>query len=83
MIHGYDTGAINDFGLRRMREVSITAEPSLLRSLAKFMTDVATEMESRATLIHPNWHRHLPNALKQELGCDVIVCAPDSAAPRS
>jgi hypothetical protein len=83
MICGYDTRTVNEYGLREMCEVSITAKPVLLRSLAKLMEDAASEMESAgAAVIHPNWHRHLPDALKRELGYDVIVCVAESMAPR-
>ena len=77
MIYGYDTRTVNESGLQEMGEVSIRAEPSLLRSLARHIDHVASEMESAgASVVHPHWHRHLPDALKRELGCDVIVCAP-------
>jgi hypothetical protein len=40
MIYGYDTRTVNVYGLREMCEVSITAKPALLRSLAKFLEEL-------------------------------------------
>jgi site-specific recombinase XerC len=78
MIYGYDLETINEYGLRRMRDVSIAAGPSSLRSLAQFIIDVAAEIEDDAGSKNPNWHRHLPAALKQELGCDIVICGPEA-----
>ena len=76
MIHGYDDATLNEHGLKQMREVSISASPASLRALAAFMTSAAEELESGP--VHANWHRHIPNELRCEIGCDVVVLAPAS-----
>jgi hypothetical protein len=70
MIYGYDSRAINEYGLKQMREISLMASADSLRSLARFLTDCADELET-ATSTH--WHRHTSTSLQRELGCDVIV----------
>jgi len=70
MIYGYEYRAINEDGLKHMREISVAASPLALRHLAQFLIDCADQLES-STLIQS--HRHIPDWLEREIGCDVIV----------
>lgn len=76
MIFGYDSKVVNEFGLKQMREVSLQIPAADLRELAKFLSKSADELELAES---PSWHRHLPEALRQKLGCDVIVLNADAA----
>jgi hypothetical protein len=70
MIYGYDSRTINEYGLKQMREISVTASPVALRELAQFLMECADELEASAS---NHWHRHASCALRREVGCDVIV----------
>ena len=70
MIYGYDSRTVNEFGLKEMREVSISASPDAIRELARFLMQCADELESA---ISPHWHRHAPESIQRVVGCDVIV----------
>lgn len=81
MIYGYPVRTINEFGLNELREVSISASPELLRSLARCLFDAAIELESGPKSAH--WHRHLPRKLSDELGCDIVVIQDSNRAGES
>jgi hypothetical protein len=70
MVYGYDCRTINEYGLKQLREISLAVSPNDLRSLAEFLKDTANELE-QATSGH--WHRHVPDALRRNIGCDVII----------
>ena len=73
MIYGYDSRTINEYGLKQMREISVSAHPEALRALAEFLVEAASELESKEVSSH--WHKHLPSEMKKTLGCDVVVLA--------
>ncbi len=70
MIYGYDSQTLNEYGLKQLREISLAVSPEDLRELANFLQDSADELEGA---VSGHWHRHLPDALRRRLGCDVIV----------
>ena len=70
MIYGYDSRTVNEYGLRQMKEVSVSASPEALRGLAAFLVATAEELEGAAS---GHWHRHIPSSLKKQLECDLIV----------
>jgi hypothetical protein len=70
MIYGYDSRTINEYGLKQMREVSVSVDPDDLRALAEFLTDAADELEGG---VSGHWHKHAPDSLRRRLGCDFIV----------
>lgn len=74
MIYGYVSRTLNEYGLKQMREVTISASPNDLREVAAFLSEVADELDSHAVSVQ--FHRHLPPELKQAIGCDVIVVRP-------
>jgi hypothetical protein len=76
MIYGYGGAAINEYGLREMREVSLAAPDAALRELARFIAKCADEAEKAKSI---NWHRHSPESLAKDLGCDVIVLRENGA----
>lgn len=78
MIYGYDSCTVNDYGLKQMREISISANPASMRGLAEFLIQTAGELESTAVSIQ--WHRHAPTQLARELGCDVVLLAAEFGA---
>jgi len=76
VIYGYVNQIVNEqFGLAQMREVSIAATPASLRSLAEFLQAAADDLDAEPRSVL--WHLHIPDDLRQSLGCDVIVLAPD------
>lgn len=72
MIYGYDydSRTLNEYGLKQLREISIAVTPEDLRELAAFLQDSAEELTGAAS---SHWHRHMPDALRRRIGCDVIV----------
>jgi hypothetical protein len=70
MIYGYDSGVLNEDGLKQMREISIASGADNLRELAAFLLQAADDMEQAKSA---QWHRHVLEALQQALKCDVIV----------
>ena len=70
MIYGYDSKTLDEYGLKQMKEVSLGCSPSTVRELAKFLFEAADELE-QAESIH--WHKHAPERLQRQIGCDVIV----------
>jgi len=70
MIYGYDSGTINEYGLRQMREISVAVSPDDLRALAEFLTSAADELQGG---VSDHWHKHVSDSLQRRLGCDVIV----------
>lgn len=70
MIYGYAQRVINSYGLQEMREISISASPSGLRELAKFLLDTADEMDGE---LSPGWHRHAPDQIRRDVDCEVVV----------
>ncbi|MEZ5988373.1 MAG: hypothetical protein R3F30_04490 [Planctomycetota bacterium] len=70
MIYGYDSRTVNEHGLREMREVSLDLAPDALRELAGFLLASAEELDGS---VSEHWHRHAPKALRDRLGCDVVV----------
>ena len=83
MIYGYDTKVVNEYGLRQMREISISLSPKGLRALADFLLEAANELESAKSRLEAanepesaesrNWHRHSPSSVHQEVGCDIVI----------
>jgi hypothetical protein len=74
MIYGYVNQIVNEeFGLAQMREISVSAPSASLRALAEFLRTAAEELDAKPRSVH--WHMHLPNELRESLGCDVIVTA--------
>jgi hypothetical protein len=70
MIYGYDSRTINEYGLKQLREISLAVSPDNLRELAEFLRESADELEGASSA---HWHRHMPDALRRKVGCDVIV----------
>ena len=70
MIYGYDSRAINEFGLKQMREISVSVSPEVLRELAGFLSDAADELEGA---VSDHWHRHASDDLQRKVGCDLII----------
>ena len=73
MVYGYDSRVVNEFGLRQMREVTVATKPEVLRTLAAFLLDAATELESSEVSAH--WHKHASRELARAMGCDFIIAA--------
>jgi hypothetical protein len=71
VIYGYDDQASEDEGPKTMREVSIRAPSDVLRKFSEFLVGVADEIDQSPVSRH--WHRHVPGALRKELGCDIII----------
>jgi hypothetical protein len=69
MIYGYDSRTINQYGLKEMREISLSAGPAVLRDLARFLMQCADDLETGS--VHS--HRHVSAGLQRDIGCDVIV----------
>jgi hypothetical protein len=72
MIYGYEMRAVNERGLKQMREISIQSSPETVRELAAFLLVQAADLEAAASR---SWHRHAPDELQRKLGFDVIVLA--------
>lgn len=71
MIYGYTAGKkLNAEGLRKLSEVSLSVPSPVLRELAAFLLEYADEVDGA----NINWHRHAPEQLATNLGCDVIIC---------
>lgn len=70
MIYGYDSRTMNEYGLKQLREISLAVAPEDLRELGFFLQEAAEELEGAAS---DHWHRHLPDALRRKVGCDVII----------
>ena len=70
MIYGYGSKAVNEFGLMRMSEISLSASPTALRGLAAFLLLAADASENAAS---EHWHKHVPKVLRDSLECDVVV----------
>jgi hypothetical protein len=76
MIYGYVDRIVNErVGHAQMREVSIAAAAASLRALAAFLRSAADELDAEPRSVL--WHLHVPEDLRQALGCDVVVGAPD------
>ena len=71
MIYGYDIRTLNEYGLKQMREISITASPDALRQMSEFLAEAARELEDSAASSH--WHKHVPSTLQKAIGCDVVI----------
>jgi hypothetical protein len=54
VVYGYGGDAINEHGLREMREVSLFATVDTLRELASFILDTADELQSAD--VSASWH---------------------------
>ena len=77
MIYGYDTEqTLNEHSLRQMREISIKADPGALRRVATFLNEAADDLETGTR--SSSWHRHAPDQLQRDLGCDLIVLSNTS-----
>ncbi len=76
MIYGYDEKTINQYGLKQMREISLSVSADTLREISAHLLSVANELESAET---SNWHKHLPSELRNKTGCDVIVIPPQDS----
>lgn len=78
MIYGYeeDSRPLNEYGLKRLREVTLSVTADELRKVAAFLAAAADEMETGPVSIH--WHRHAPSELRKAIGCDVIVSGPET-----
>lgn len=78
MIYGYDDGvSLNEYGLKRLKSLSIATSPDTLRALAEFLFKVAAEMESSDQL-HDNWHRHTSRNLEERIECEIAVLANET-----
>lgn len=75
MLYGYVSDQLNPDGLFRMKEVTVSASPCVLRDLAQFVLDAADELEHEHK--SNQWHRHAPSALQKMLGCEFIVLSPN------
>jgi hypothetical protein len=71
MVYGYNARAINEFGLKELREVTFATSPEVLRALADSLKEAAEELEGANSI---QWHRHIPTSLSKLLGCDVVIC---------
>ena len=69
MVYGYDVETLNEYGLKRMREISIAASPAALRELAAFLLLTADEAEEASD----HWHRHAPTSITDGLECELVV----------
>lgn len=81
MIYGYTRATVNEFGLSEMKEVTFAMSASQLRVVARFLLDMAQEMDAGSfakcshkhlTTTHPDW-KTLPGA------AEVIVMPPVAA----
>lgn len=70
MIYGYERQTVNEYGLKEMREISVAASSGALRELASFILEKADEVENVTSI---QWHRHIPELLAEQLGCDFII----------
>ncbi|PQO36945.1 hypothetical protein C5Y96_07220 [Blastopirellula marina] len=78
MIYGYDDEVpLNDYGLKRLKSLSIAASPDTLRALAGFLYEAAAEMESSDRL-HSNWHRHPTADFAERIECEIAVLANET-----
>jgi len=75
MIYGYGRKTVSDKGMLELKEVSIIASVANLRSLAGFIEDAANQLETEESP-SANWHRHIADAVAQDISCDVVVSAP-------
>lgn len=70
MIYGYESQTLSEYGLKRMREISLSASPAILRELAAFLLQTADDAEKAAS---DHWHRHVSKTISDGLECDFIV----------
>jgi hypothetical protein len=73
MVYGYDVEIMNEYGLRRMSEISLAASPASLRELAAFLLLAADEAENA---VSEHWHKHAPSSVRDGLECDFVVLKP-------
>jgi hypothetical protein len=82
MIYGYSRASINEYGLLELREVTLSLSPERLRLLARFLAQMAEELESDASP-SSSWHRHLsawnPKWSNPGNIADVVVVRPEDA----
>lgn len=79
MIYGYVNRIVDDrFGLAQMSEVSVATTAESLRALSVFLREAADELEAEPRSVL--WHIHVPDGLREGLGCDFIVGAPDDGS---
>lgn len=75
MIFGYSEKIIDEYGQHKLHEITIEASPDSILKVAKQLELVAINMKQ---MDHPSlqWHKHLPDELASEMGCDIIIVFP-------
>jgi hypothetical protein len=70
MIFGYASSIVGEHGLLQMKELTIAVRPEVLRQIARFLDETASELENAAS---ESWHRHCDDELSRAVGCEIIV----------
>lgn len=79
MIYGYARKTVNEYGLLELGEVTLMMEPAQIRTVGRFLLDIAMQMEAASRT--QGWHRHLsswtPDWSSEKGQPDVIVTFPE------
>ncbi|MCP4774052.1 MAG: hypothetical protein GY880_07425 [Planctomycetaceae bacterium] len=70
MVFGRMKAELDDSGLLQMGEVTLAVTKSELRDIAYKLIEISDQIPDEPT---QNWHRHIPDALANKIGCDVVV----------
>lgn len=78
-IYGYPEKKINEYGLLKMKEITFSVSPSILRDISKFFEETAALME--AGNFETCSHRHIQNIItdwdRRFPDSDIIIIPPE------
>jgi hypothetical protein len=78
MVSGYSRAQLNEYGLLELREVSFGLSSERLRDIARFLLEMADEIDGSKP--SSSWHRHLSGWSKNwsQFGAcaDIVVTKP-------
>jgi hypothetical protein len=79
MLYGYSVKQINEYGLHELKEVSVQADPVILRQIGTFFLQMADLMDRGG--FERCSHRHIGSVIegwdRRFSQVDLIVLAPD------